>query len=192
MRFASIETWHQWARAAGLAHLVVMQRPGCDSFRRPLPAWACHGSQPRRPRVDRRRPGGASIFRPLRPRISPPRASRAAIARGESVQGQLPSAVWDYIRENRTLRPLAGEIDAEKEALSPDSQDALLDAKGQDIMVLDVRKVTDFTDYMVIVSGTSRRHVQSSADKCVHREAARPRSCAPRSRRAGRRRLGAG
>ncbi len=43
--------------------------------------------------------------------------------------------------------------------------DTLLDAKGQDIQVLDVRKVTDFTDYMVIVSGTSNRHVISMADK---------------------------
>ncbi len=43
--------------------------------------------------------------------------------------------------------------------------DTLLDAKGQDIEILDVRKVTDFTDFMVIVSGTSNRHVISMADK---------------------------
>jgi len=46
---------------------------------------------------------------------------------------------------------------------------ALVDAKGQDIQVLDVRKITDFTDYMIIASGTSSRHVQTLADKiCVH------------------------
>lgn len=46
---------------------------------------------------------------------------------------------------------------------------ALADAKGQDIKVLDVRNVTDFTDYMIIASGTSSRHVQTLADKvCVH------------------------
>ncbi len=45
---------------------------------------------------------------------------------------------------------------------------ALADAKGQDIKVLDVRQVTDFTDYMIIASGTSSRHVQTLADKiCV-------------------------
>jgi ribosome-associated protein len=49
---------------------------------------------------------------------------------------------------------------------------ALADAKGQDIKVLDVRKVTDFTDYMIIASGTSSRHVQTLADKvCVHMKA---------------------
>jgi len=45
--------------------------------------------------------------------------------------------------------------------------DALEDAKARDIAVLDVRKVSDFTDYMVIATGTSNRHVQSTADKVM-------------------------
>lgn len=45
--------------------------------------------------------------------------------------------------------------------------DALDAAKARDIVVLDVRKVSDFTDYMVIASGTSTRHVQSTADKVI-------------------------
>jgi len=44
---------------------------------------------------------------------------------------------------------------------------ALEDAKARDIAVLDVRKVSDFTDYMVIATGTSNRHVQSTADKVM-------------------------
>lgn len=51
------------------------------------------------------------------------------------------------------------------EQMQQEIQQALADAKGQDIQVLDVRRVTDFTDYMVIVSGTSNRHVQTLADK---------------------------
>ena len=47
--------------------------------------------------------------------------------------------------------------------------DALQDAKARDIVVLDVRKVSDFTDYMVIVSGTSNRHVASTADKVIEK-----------------------
>ena len=42
---------------------------------------------------------------------------------------------------------------------------ALSEAKGQDIRSLDVRGATDFTDYMIIASGTSSRHVQTLADK---------------------------
>lgn len=45
--------------------------------------------------------------------------------------------------------------------------DALVDAKAQDIAMLDVSKISDFTDTMVIVSGTSTRHVQSVADKVI-------------------------
>jgi len=41
-----------------------------------------------------------------------------------------------------------------------------LDAgKGADIKVLDVRNKTSITDYMVIASGTSERHVCSLADR---------------------------
>jgi ribosome-associated protein len=45
--------------------------------------------------------------------------------------------------------------------------DALENAKAHDIAVLDVRNISDFTDYMVIATGTSNRHVQSTADKVV-------------------------
>lgn len=42
---------------------------------------------------------------------------------------------------------------------------ALEDAKGQDIVSLDVRKMTDVADYMIVASGTSTRHVASMADR---------------------------
>ncbi|MDH5649708.1 MAG: ribosome silencing factor [Gammaproteobacteria bacterium] len=41
------------------------------------------------------------------------------------------------------------------------------DAKAQDIIVLDIRNISDIADYMVIASGTSARHVSSVADKLV-------------------------
>lgn len=44
---------------------------------------------------------------------------------------------------------------------------ALEDAKGKDIVVLDVRKVCDFTDNMVIVTASSNRHVTTVADKVL-------------------------
>ncbi len=39
--------------------------------------------------------------------------------------------------------------------------DALDDVKARDIVKLDVREMTTVTDYMIIASGTSNRHVQA-------------------------------
>lgn len=43
--------------------------------------------------------------------------------------------------------------------------DALDDLKAKDIVTLDVHDIAGFTDYMVIASGTSNRHVKSLADR---------------------------
>lgn len=45
---------------------------------------------------------------------------------------------------------------------------ALEDLKGRDIVALDVRKLTNVTDWMVFCSGTSNRHVKSLADNAAH------------------------
>lgn len=49
---------------------------------------------------------------------------------------------------------------------------ALDDLKAHNIVLLDVRKLTGITDYMIIASGTSSRHVKSLADRTE--EALRP------------------
>jgi ribosome silencing factor RsfS/YbeB/iojap len=46
---------------------------------------------------------------------------------------------------------------------------ALADMKAIDVKALDVRGLTDFTDTMVVASGTSDRHVKSIADRVVQR-----------------------
>lgn len=52
-------------------------------------------------------------------------------------------------------------------ALSEAIVNALDDSKAQDIVVIDVRHLTTMTDYMVIASGTSDRHVKSVASNLV-------------------------
>ena len=42
--------------------------------------------------------------------------------------------------------------------------DALDSVKAQDVTQLDVRDLTTVTDYMVVASGTSNRHVKALAD----------------------------
>ena len=50
------------------------------------------------------------------------------------------------------------------ETLSDLVVSALEEVKGQDIVKLDVSKMTTVTDYMVVASGTSNRHVKALAD----------------------------
>ena len=49
------------------------------------------------------------------------------------------------------------------EALKNLVVEILAGMKGHDINVIDVRQLTDVTDYMIIASGTSDRHVKSMA-----------------------------
>jgi len=57
----------------------------------------------------------------------------------------------------------------EPQALSALAADALDDLKATDIQTLDVRDKTSVADYMVIATGTSRRHVKSLAEHVVER-----------------------
>lgn len=45
--------------------------------------------------------------------------------------------------------------------------DALEDRKGHDVVAMDVTGVSDVTDYMIIASGTSNRHVKALVDRVV-------------------------
>ena len=43
----------------------------------------------------------------------------------------------------------------------------LEDAKGKDLCVLDVREITSIADYMVVVSGTSDRHIKGMSTQLI-------------------------
>ena len=55
------------------------------------------------------------------------------------------------------------------EALRDLVVDALDDVKGQDIVCLDVKDMTTVTDYMVVATGTSNRHVKALVDRVSER-----------------------
>lgn len=58
---------------------------------------------------------------------------------------------------------------SDSSALLEMTTQVLDDMKARDVRVLDVSRLTSITDYMVIASGTSRRHVQSIAERLVER-----------------------
>lgn len=49
------------------------------------------------------------------------------------------------------------------------AQDVLDERKGQHITTLDVRGKTSFTDYMIVVTGTSDRHIKALCDYIVEK-----------------------
>ncbi len=56
------------------------------------------------------------------------------------------------------------------ECLAVQAARFLYEAKGLDVVVLDVGSITVFADYFVIASGSSSRHVRSLADKLLYSE----------------------
>lgn len=57
----------------------------------------------------------------------------------------------------------------QNEALVQLAVSALEDLKGTDITILDVRGKTSVTDFMVIASGSSSRHVKALADNVLEK-----------------------
>lgn len=49
------------------------------------------------------------------------------------------------------------------EKLKDEVVDALENVKGQDIKVIDIKGISDFADFMIVVSGTSDTHVKALA-----------------------------
>lgn len=87
----------------------------------------------------------------------PGRASKAANVYGAGVRQRYNAGLIPYIR---------GAMQTELSSLVVD---ALEELKGRDIAELDVSRMTSVTDVMVVVSGTSSRHVKALADNVLER-----------------------
>lgn len=49
------------------------------------------------------------------------------------------------------------------------AEDVISDMKGQNIVIMDIQKMSSIADFMLVVTGTSNRHVRSIADEVEKR-----------------------
>jgi ribosome-associated protein len=69
--------------------------------------------------------------------------------------------------KKKEVKRTKGSSTAHTASLTDDVVRALDDLKGIDIKVIDVTAMTDVTDHMIVVTGTSSRHVKSLANNVV-------------------------
>jgi ribosome-associated protein len=74
---------------------------------------------------------------------------------------------------NTNIATVEGRITIDTSLYSTRLRDCVLDElnarKAEGIVTLDLRSQSDFTDFMVVASGTSSRHVASLADNVLDR-----------------------
>ena len=123
--------------------------------------------------------------------LMPEAARRIILARGSYARpGETEGMTATRPKRKRTT-PAAKKTRTGPGALTEIAIAALEDMKAVNVKVLDVRKLTDVTDTMIVATGNSDRHVKSIADRLIER-CQRGRPSALRRRGQARGRVGAG
>jgi len=103
--FAELPTWYRWKDITGVAHLVVMRRPGADAVTDPeLRRWMepCLATDPV---ALARIPGGLILFRDVTQLDISATAIRSQLAQGLSPRFLLPADVLAFIEQEGLYRP---------------------------------------------------------------------------------------
>lgn len=157
---AKLSTWHRYEELIDLASFIVMSRPGYVlTVPKELVGRVVHTA-------DELRNSDHECLMLLEEthfdvsstRIRGLLQDNSPSADAE-LQKLLPSKVYHYIQQHQsyTLAPM------QPEKIKDLVVDALEDIKGQDIRVIDIAEISDFADFMVVVSGTSDTHVKALA-----------------------------
>ncbi len=104
--FRELHTWQRWQELSGLAHIVVMQRPG---ILQPFPPVLETFVNPRviyDTLALRQRLAGGILFQPVTQLNISATQIRALLARGQSPRYLLPEAVLAYIHDRALYRSL--------------------------------------------------------------------------------------
>lgn len=161
-----LPTWHRYEELIECASFVVMARPGYELkvptalANRVFDSVAALRAAPEH---------GILLIEQTDYDISSTDIRRRLQQHGDrapELRKLLPTPVIHYIQQHQsyTLHP-----NMQSNQLKDQVVEALEDVKGQDIRVLDIGEISDFADYMVIVSGTSDTHVNALAREASDR-----------------------
>ena len=159
------EKWHRWTELLDLSDIIVIQRPGW-SWPQDLPTWW-------KERAQKDNHPGSIQHLEIQPYNLSATEIRDNLAAGRSVEGYLPEGVLEFIKSENLYRGNMTKAESSKmnnsdsEKMKSTILEALEDAKGLDIRVLDVQNLTDVTDYMIVSTGSSDRHVKTLADRVL-------------------------
>ena len=120
----------------------------------------------RAPRAARPRVAADPTAAP-RKRASPVTAATGTAAAKRGSKVTTVKAVAAPPQDGLPKRKRGGKTVSAVEALRQAVLNALEEMKGREVLALDVREQTSVTDWFVIVSGTSSRHVKSLAEEVV-------------------------
>lgn len=166
--FYGLPSWNRWQKVFDLVNVVVMNRPGTE-IAEPNADQDWWRARRNMDILDCASTASGSIFEvTVTPKDISSTQIRSQLSLGEKIDAQLNPEVLSYIVQQSLYKTGATALaDAEVETLLKNIQIGLEDAKARDIKRLDVRGLTDFTDYMVIASGTSDRHVRAVAESVL-------------------------
>lgn len=153
--FACITSWKDYRDIAGLASVVIMGRlhDNWDEVRKVI-AMAFDGYEEVRQGVFVSSKGCAIYLQQVTHLDISSTNVRRLASMGRSIRFLVPDGVIKYLEDNGLYRKLAQKLAQE-----------VLENKGEKVMILDLRGLSDFTDYFVIAHGRSARHVQGIAGK---------------------------
>ena len=158
-----LHTWHKWQDIFSLAHIIVVSRPGFSIKPDILPD---NEFQTRlvnnQGGMTAQKAGSIFVHQIETPDVSSSML-RQAISQNQiaEVSDLMPAGVCEYIIANKLYN---GEVNLELQNQKQMVLETVDDIKGQDVVCLDVSGNSSFADYMVVVTGTSNRHVKSISD----------------------------
>ncbi|NND81161.1 MAG: nicotinate-nucleotide adenylyltransferase [Gammaproteobacteria bacterium] len=167
----SLLQFHKWYRYKELieqVHLLILRRPGYDAtvpleFADRLVSTAAELTQYQAGKIalyeDSEFDISSSAIRELLAVANRDATTKAQLE--ELLEPQILAYIEQHqLYENKYMNP----TELKEQVVS-----ALEDIKGQDIKVLDIAEISDFADFMVVVSGTSDTHVRALAREASDR-----------------------